>query len=279
MTGITQIPSRILLVGANGKVGKAVRRVFEAEFSDKVSLSCVSRSGFSGTQWALGQSMDALPRSDVVLACWGVTRGDKAALDANTKLANAAYDIARHTGAKRVIHCSSVAVYDVSVPNLQEDMQLAPQNAYGKSKVEMEQAIQNHHDVQSIILRIGNVAGADSLGKAMMQRAPVELDQWPDGNGPRRAYISPSDLARVMAEASLRGSTPVLNVSAAVLGMDALAKSAGCSVSYRSAPDGAIAQVSMNTDTLTEWLDSPLQSTTADAMTQDVRKWLWVDTE
>jgi NAD dependent epimerase/dehydratase family enzyme len=62
----------------------------------------------------------------------------------------------------------------------------------------------------------------------------------------------------------------ILNVAAPdPVAMEDLARAAGCRVSWRTAPPGAQAEVSLNTDRLSRLLPGALRHVTPDQMVQD----------
>jgi len=226
------------------------------------------------------------PQFESVLALWGVTSGDAAALAGNTALALRAVDIARAVGAARLFHASSSAIYSAvasSAPLPEEAVRVgfpegrvhgvhqqgearaglpdtAPAGGYGAAKYAMEAAIatsaRQDPVPQQIILRFANLAGGDSLFAALNRRAAaaavpqMTLDQFENGRGPLRSYIAPVDLAHVM-EALLNApgdSLPaVINCAAGgAIAMEDIARAAGAQVQWRPAPKGAVPCVALD---------------------------------
>ncbi|MFQ5438989.1 MAG: NAD-dependent epimerase/dehydratase family protein, partial [Paracoccaceae bacterium] len=158
----------------------------------------------------------------------GVTdSGNSQDLDRNASLAAASCDHARAFGIPRVLVASSVAVYGRPGPNerLSEGASLAPISGYGRAKCDMERRLLARPGrVQVTCLRIGNAAGADALllnATGACSERPLNLDQFADGRTPRRSYIGPETLARVLislarAEVSGRALPRVMNVASPV---------------------------------------------------------------
>ncbi|SNR37040.1 NAD-dependent epimerase/dehydratase family protein [Puniceibacterium sediminis] len=277
--------TRFLVLGANGKVGRLVRAVWADSNDDRVKFVPVVRRdcGLPGQViWSPGESLSTLPAADAVLALWGVTPGPGVRLEMNSVLALNAMEVARATGADRVLHCSSAAVYAPATEPLSEEMPPNPISAYGRAKLDMEHVLaadQARHPQgpRIICLRIGNVAGAESLFGAMMRSDDVCLDRFPNESGPERSYIAPSELAHVLA---LLASRPVqdmpevLNIAAPVAtSMESIARAAQRRVIWRDAAPGAVQQVVLDTKRLNTVC--PLRPETArpDHLVSDWLRW------
>ena len=225
------------------------------------------------------------PRFDAVIALWGVTSGSAEALAANTDLALRAVEIARAVGARRVFHASSSAVYAPAPQLLPETAPCAPLGAYGAAKLAMEAAIGQAAQAdpdgpQQVILRFANLAGGDSLFAAMERAkaaartsstggtggaAQITLDRFADGQGPRRSYIAPHDLARALevliaaplegAQAGMQAGAPlVINCAAGgATAMEDIARAAGVDVAWRPAPEGAAQCVALDVRQLAQY--------------------------
>lgn len=216
---------------------------------------------------------DALARAaagaDVILCLAGVTGGDPAALALNSALAEAAIGAAADTGADpgtraRVLLTSSAAVYgaalyDESNPDqtlFREDTPLTEHSAlsqYGRAKLEMEQRgarMGADLGVPVTALRIGNVAGADAILGGW--RPGFQLDRFRDGRTPRRSYVGPVTLARMLGDlAAASVLPPVLNVAApGVVEMGALLDAAGLEWTPRVAGAAAIGRVALDVQAL-----------------------------
>ena len=272
---------RILILGANGKLGKMVFRALAADGSEQLDLLAVSRSGDTGLRWSPEESAALLPGADHVVALWGVTPAHSGDLSDNAALALRAMEVAASVGADRVLHCSSAAVYATDGQWATEEDVLRPASAYGRAKQEMEEALslwQKDHPAgpKPVCLRIGNMAGADSLFAALAG-GTVTLDRFADGQGPRRSYIAPGDLARVivaLCRAPVGDLWPVYNVAAPGLTeMAALARAAGCDVTWRRASDTAVQTAAMETRRLQTICQLEEQSAHADRIIADWRMW------
>jgi nucleoside-diphosphate-sugar epimerase len=199
----------------------------------------------------------AAAASDAILLLAGVTNEDSnRPLSTNTDLAKA---VLAQSGGRPVFCCSTAAVYGRAEGRLREDRPLQPITPYGVSKRDMEDAVRPHPN--AVILRIGNVAGADAL--LGVERDHYQLTQFADGSTPLRSFIGPGLLARTLARlAHLKWKghavPQVLNVAGPVpVSMGALLQAAG--KSWTATPPGPenIKRVALDTDTLWGLWDDP----------------------
>lgn len=251
MTTPAPSPSRVLLIpGANGRLGQLLRRAWiRAPLSGWRPVWCARQAGPGiDMVWAPG---DPAPcAADAVLALWGVVPGAGDLKD-NSALARAAMALGRDSGAGRVLHCSSAAVYGAG-PTLHENMACAPVTAYGAAKLEMEAAIAKERGPDACAMRLANVAGADSLFRALESGRDMVIDRFADGQGPRRSYATPSGILRAV-QALLEAETLPARINVAdpgMVGMDALTRAAQREFVWRKAPDGALAEVVLDTGIL-----------------------------
>lgn len=259
-----------VIVGGSGMVGRMLARAWRA------------RGGGPAFQYRRGNGAH-LPRPDlhwdpmlgpepfvewarlkggcrtmVVLA--GVTLKSGANFEANVPVAEACLEAAYRAGVSRVLYASTSAVYgpgsgrpftEADPPN--------PANAYGVAKVAAEAVCARYREKGMMItaLRIGNVAGADQLlinaGKAT-DAAPLKLDRFADGTGPRRCYIGAGMLARVLERLMEAEDLPdVLNVGTPVpVTMEGLLTSAGTIWRWVPAPASAVQDLVLDCSALAE---------------------------
>lgn len=198
----------ILVMGSTGKVGRALRRYWTDVSVPSFDVLWQRRQGDSSNGWLawrpLDQAVPELPPLDAVIVLSGVTPGADCDMSLNTDLALAGLDVARQAAARHVFLASSQAVYGAQDGPLTEATPMRPGNAYGQAKADMERAAKAWQDAQGpdapgiTCLRIGNVAGADMLGKAVASGGALRLDRFADGAGPERAYIGAGGFARVL---------------------------------------------------------------------------------
>lgn len=161
----------------------------------------------------------------------------------NVALAQAAVMVAR--GAP-VLFASTQAVYGPQTGLMSETGLCVPQGAYGETKLAAEQAIADHTNVTS--LRIGNAIGADALLRAV-QRGPVALDQFADGQGPRRMMIGPQALGQALIDllAVDEIAAPVLNLAQpGLVAMADMLEVLGVEWHWQPAPATAIPRLEMD---------------------------------
>lgn len=257
-----------LILGANGKLGRMLRRTSPRHGSGLVP---VTRSGSAlqgGLVWAPGQPAPDLRNVKAVVALWGVTPGPDRDLSDNARLAKEAIDLGSALQAEVVVHCSSAAVYRPAAGPLVETTAADPQSAYGSAKRDMEEVIERMGGSaagRQIVLRIGNVAGADSLFANLRPGGRVVLDDFGDHEGPARSYIAPQDLARVIdALVSDPDAQGIFNVAAPrPTRMVDLARAGGAEVTWRPAPEGAFPMMWLDTGRLSRHIHLP--ETSADA--------------
>jgi len=233
-----------LILGGTGRVG----RMLAAVWPDAPAPLWQSRKGGDVVWDILAQDAPALPQPiSAVIVLAGVTRGTDAQLAQNTALAQAGAALAQRLGVRALI-ASSQAVYGRQTGVLSETIAPTPASAYGQAKLDMEQAVTGTHITH---LRIGNVAGCDGLFGAMA-RGPVTIDQFPDGQGPRRMMIGPRDLAQVLAALCVAPDLPpVLNIARPnLIAMADMADAAGVAWGWQPAPATALPELAMDVTAL-----------------------------
>jgi len=258
---------RILVLGASGRLGAMLRRVWPAgQGLWQARAGPESGSGQGGADWLRLDPLaepaalaDAAGRADAILGLAGVTPA------AAARGADMADNIALGLAAVRagaaarvpVLLASSVAVYGARGGVLSETAPLAPVSAYGRAKAEMEARaadLATELGVAVTSLRIGNVAGADAILGGW--RAGFALDRFADGRTPRRSYIGPATLAHVLGDLALRAARRrdlpgALNIAApGAVEMGALLDAAGLAWAPRPAPQGAIPEVALDVTAL-----------------------------
>lgn len=286
-------PVRILHLGASGRLGRLLARAWRGPAGEGIEVVAQWRRAAGAPEGALVWSPldEPLPgrvgRVDAVIDSSGVTRGGPEALGLNLALARAALEAARRLEARAALLPSSAAVYGAGSGGagsearpFREEDEARPASDYGRSKLAAERAASGP---PATWLRIGNVAGADALLGGNAPGSTAAIDRLPDepgrsGRGPRRSYIGPEGLARVLAGLARRAAAgealpAVLNVAApGVVGMEALAEAAGLAWRHRPAPEGAIAEVALDTARLEAVLPGAAGPADAAAMVAEWRR-------
>lgn len=241
---LTAPPPGLAVTGASGRIGRLLSRLWAG-------------TDVAWHRRGTGPLGETLAGRRVLLCLAGVTGGDAAALAGNTGAALHALTEARAAGVPRVLLMSSSAIYGRTPGPLTEEMPPAPATAYGDAKLAMEAAVAEAPE--AVILRLGNVAGADALLGALGVQRPG-LDIFPDGRGPRRNYLGPVTLAHLLAGLAARpGPLPrLLNLGGpGLVDMADLLRAAGRDWTPRPAPSAALAEVALDTALLRSLLPLP----------------------
>ena len=242
----TTADARPLILGASGRLGRALARAWPAGAPAPLRQS---RDGAGDTlAWdILNAPVPDLPAINSVVVLAGVTHGTAEALALNTPLVQAGADLGARLGVP-VLVASSQAVYGAQAGLLREDAPLTPVGEYGRAKAAMEAAVTGPHVTH---LRIGNVAGCDALADAIA-RGPVTLHRFADGRGPARAMIGPADLARVLLALLAAPARPaVLNVARpGLVAMADVLAAAGVPFGWRAAPQGTLQALALDVTSL-----------------------------
>lgn len=274
---MTQIPqaAEILVTGAGGRLGRLLRRAALRAGLGEDRIAFQSRRPGTGVTWAPGAPLSALPRCETLVALWGGTAGDADALAVNAALVPTSLAVAQACHARRLLHLSSAAVYGPGRA-MTEETPPEPTADYGRSKYEMERAVAAlppDDGIAQCCLRLANVVGADSLAPGLNGDTPVGMDQFADGGGPIRSYISPGDLLQVLLGLSAlppAALPPVLNVAApAPVRMEALVRARGLGPAWRPAPATAVHEVSLDVTRLETLLPGVTSRETAADMVAD----------
>ena len=251
----------LVVLGAGGRLGQLLARAWPDGVTPyrRADLDILDSSRLAA----------GLRGARAVVCLAGVTPGSDRPMSLNTTLAQLTLDAAASAGCGPVFLMSSAAVYGRQSGLLSETTRPAPLSRYGEAKLHMEQ-MATAHSHPNTVLRLGNVAGADVILGGW--RPGFALDVLPDGTTPRRSYIGPRSLARVLTTLStINDAPPLLNIAApGALAMSDLLDAAGLAWTPRT-PDGeVIAKVTLDTRLLSTLFDWKPDERTAIGM---VREW------
>jgi hypothetical protein len=242
-----------LILGGSGKLARALVKVWPVGAPAPVLQT---RDGAGGTlAWdILNTPAPDIPPISGVIVLAGVLRGDPVAMALNTSLAQAGAALAAAHGVPALV-ASSQAVYGPQAGLLSEQSPCVPVGDYGQAKLAMEQAVAAPH---LTFLRIGNVAGCDTLADAMM-RPPVILDRFANGQGPRRAMLGAADMTQVLlALLSAAKRPPVINLARpGLVAMADLLTATATPFLWQPAPSGALPVLALDVTLLQEIFPLP----------------------
>lgn len=245
------VQSGLLVLGASSRVGRLLYNLWRQgalHFSDRpiwqFRPSTAERHypllPESNVIWdMLHDPMPPLSPTGVICLA-GPTSGPD--LTDNAALAQVAIDAAQ--GAP-LIYVSSQAVYGAEPGPLTENSPCRPK-AYGAAKLAAEAVLIEHSNATCV--RVGNVVGADMLMMAA-ERGPITLDRFADGRSPRRMMIGVHTLGKAFTDLLALGeiTRPVLNLAQpGLVAMSDLVTASGHVWSWRSAPDHALAELSLD---------------------------------
>lgn len=223
----------VLVTGAFGLVGNAVRTQLEAAGRRVVPIDIVARTedGLPIRRidvrdvHALHALAIAEGPFDAIIHC-GALSGPMLArdnpahvIDVNLGGTSALLELARIHKIPRFVFCSSVSAYGHTPPGLSlvpEDVPLQPTTVYGATKAAGEALVHgyaNQHGVDGICLRIGWVYGPRrttdcdirEMILAGLEGRPFRL---PTGSAAMRQYVHVDDIARALILAAEAETTP-----------------------------------------------------------------------
>lgn len=257
----------LIVTGASGRIGRMLRAVWGNRLGGRPILWSARKPAQDiDIAWNIGEEPSPdLPSGAIFLHLAGQTQGDALRLAENCRSAAALCKAACAADARQVFLMSSVAVYRPSPLPISEDVAPDPISDYGRAKREAELAARAEFPGVTL-LRLGNLAGADSLLTAA-RRGPVTLDPI-DGmpGGPERSYIGPGVLAATLAalidRAAAGDSLPeTINVAQhPALAMADLLQAAGADWRFGPPRAQAVPRVAVSVERLAALVDLPAAS-------------------
>lgn len=256
-----------MVTGAGGRLGRLLQTAWRTDPSPGLRLHACGRDETTEIQWDMLQAPPpAWPAGAVVLHLAGVVRGSEAALAANAALVAPLVRACRQNAACGLLFASTAAVYAPRPEAPDELVPPAPTSAYGQAKARAEEqlAVQDP-GCPVVVLRLGNVVGADALLGPRPAGQPIRLDPVPRRpGGPLRSWIGPLTLARLVAVLARRlaegaALPPVLNVAAAPpLAMADLLAASGRDWGYGPANPAVVPVAALDTARLQTLCPVPL---------------------
>ena len=195
----------ILITGADGFVGRHVAAYLMAQGHNNVTALHRDDLDLSDMDAVVAKVGDVQP--DIIIDCAGITPHQNAHADEHNlniqftnNIINAIHESAHDIG---LIYMSSVSIYGApSAANgiVSEDDLPNPQSPYAQSKSVCERLIQNQGAIQSIIMRIANIAGKDAFINHVLRNETANLR----GDTPFERDIVHMDDICTMVEQSVR---------------------------------------------------------------------------
>lgn len=203
----------LIVTGANGRIGRLLRQQWLRQPPEGLSPVFLSRA-----EWDIERQEhpELGPTSGIIL---DLSTGRGNGIHANPSLAERVGAFADRAGL-RLIYMSSGAVYGGGDSPQHEDMTPEPHSPYGHSKLMAEAAVKERCP-SALILRLGNVIGADALFGSVDRSGSEELILDPisgGSRGPVRSYIGPMSLVKSMTQicrqfAKGAISNPIMNLA------------------------------------------------------------------
>lgn len=272
----------LIVTGASGRIGRMLRVVW-GERVGRLPILWSARSAGQGVDlpWNIGVApASGLASGSIFLHLAGQTQGTADQLAENRRSAVELCKTARVTKARHVFLVSSVSVYRPDPDLIPEDATPDPISDYGRAKLDAETAARAEFPGLTI-LRLGNLAGADSL-LTSARRGPVLLDPIEgQPGGPERSYIGPralaATLAALIAKAADGQTLPhILNLAQPpALAMADLLAAAKADWSFGPPRPQAIPRVAVAVDRLATLVDLPPTSATGVVADLETLKGLW----
>jgi UDP-glucose 4-epimerase len=268
-------PAPVLVVGAGGAVGRLLAPLWARAGAAVVltSRAALPDAGLPALRWTPGEGLPGIEGAAAMIVLAGPTPRGGGDPVQGAAIAGACMAAARTLGIGRVLLASSAAVYGVDPARTwSEDDAPRPVSPYGAAKLAAEAAA----GTGATALRIGNVAGADSLlaGRLPPPVEAVAIDTYPDGTTPVRSYIGPDTLAAVLIALARHAGPlpPALNIGAPKpVAMGDLAAAADLRWTARHRPDSPARRIVLDTRRLWRLVAAPAGASDPAAMVAEVR--------
>ena len=212
--------ARVVVLGAHGFIGTAIRRQIEAQGIPVIALTSAEMDLSEAT--AVDRLSALLKPTDAVVMLAALTpdKGrDIATLMKNLALMQSVCAALEKTGCAHLVYFSSDAVYNSSMSRITEDVPASPQDLYGVMHYTREIMAHNLAKVPVLVLRPTIVYGLDdthnSYGPNRFRRMAQKDGKITlfGGGEETRDHIHVDDIAMLTLRCLLRRSTGTLNVA------------------------------------------------------------------
>jgi len=211
-------PERVVLLGARGFIGVAIRRQLDAQRVPVLALTSADLN-LAETS-ATDKLAAALKTTDAVVMLAALTRDkDIATLMKNLTMMQSTCAAIEKAGCGHMVYYSSDAVYDSAVSRVSEDTPASPQDPYGAMHHTREIMARSLAKVPLLVLRPTLVYGLDdthnSYGPNRFRRAAQKdgkITLFGDGEE-TRDHIHVDDVAALTLRCLLHRSTGTLNAA------------------------------------------------------------------
>ncbi len=219
----SQKPARVVLLGARGFIGSAIRGQIEAQGVPVIALTSaelnLAETAVSGKLAALFKPSDAV----VMLAALTPDKGrDIATLMKNLTMMQSVCAALEKSGCAHCVYFSSDAVYDTAVSRVTEDTPASPQDLYGAMHYTREIMARSLVKVPVLVLRPSLVYGLDdthnSYGPNRFRRVAQKDGKITlfGGGEETRDHVHVDDVAALTVRCLLHQSIGTLNVATGI---------------------------------------------------------------
>jgi len=216
-------PERVVLFGARGFIGAALKRQLAAHAVPTLALTSsdvnLADAGAAEMLSTLLRPSDAV----VMLAALTPDKGsDISTLMRNLAMMQSLCAAIKKTGCTHLVYFSSDAVYDTDVSRVTEDTPASPQSLYGAMHYTREIMARNLDEVPLLILRPTIVYGLDdthnSYGPNRFRRSALKDSRITlfGGGEETRDHIHVGDVAALTVRCLIHRSIGVLNFATGV---------------------------------------------------------------
>ena len=216
----SQKPNRVVLLGANGFIGSAIRRQIEAQGIPVIALTSTEIDLAEAT--AVDKLAALLKPSDAVVMLAAITpdKGrDIATLMKNLAMMQSVCAVLEKIGCSHLVYFSSDAVYNTALSRITEDVPASPQDLYGAMHCTREVMAHSLEKVSVLVLRPTIVYGLDdthnSYGPNRFRRMAQKEGKITlfGGGEETRDHIHVDDIALLTLRCLLLRSTGTLNLA------------------------------------------------------------------